>query len=157
MEGAPGEEQQVTNAGRTRIPDAPRGDIGHKHKFASAREHRMAHKRERQEVERARVRAIARHPQRRRVVRSEWLDRSPEDNITARGFKQPGRNFGPAAIGSGLGPRETGRPMSPAKRLGAYARQNRRVLHGNFSTVRLTPRQARRARQKARTGAKKDA
>jgi hypothetical protein len=138
------------NAGRTRIPEQPRSGQAHAHKFDSGRAHRYAHKLERQEVERARIKAISRHPQRRRVVRSEWLDRQPGSAVAA-GFKQPGRRFGPAVIGSGLGPREGAHPLLPGQRERHYPN------HRSNPAGPMTPRQAKRARQKAHTGVKKDA
>lgn len=62
----------------------------HEHKFPTEAEHRAAHRRER----RAAVRQAGKRAA-RGVVKSEWLTRSPGEVIVPRGFKQPGRRFGP--------------------------------------------------------------
>ena len=110
----------------------------HEHKFASAREHRRAHKEARRAAARLRVRRVP-------VVRSEWLDRQPGRAVAA-GFKQPGRTFGPAAIGSGLGPREGAQPMDDRDRERVYANQP-----GRKWSNKLTPAQIRRYEKKARS------
>ena len=112
-----------------------RAHEAHEHKFASAREHRRAHKEARQAAARQRVRRIP-------VVRSEWLDRQPGSAVAA-GFKQPGRRFGPAVIGSGLGPREGAQPVAHYYRERAYVNQP-----GRERSNKLTPAQRRRIRKK---------
>jgi hypothetical protein len=126
--------------GRTHGPR----EHAHEHKFQSAREHRRAHKIDRQTRERARVRQTGK----RAVERSEWLTRTPADVITASGFKQPGRRFGPAVIGSGLGPMEGARPLRTVDRVLNYLNRGNRSQGAD-----LTVRQAKRTRQKQRRNA----
>lgn len=127
------------------VPSPVPNQHEHGHKFESGRAHRLAHKAARKTAQRIRVRDLARHPSRRRVVHSEWLYRKPGSAVAA-GFKQPGRRFGPAVIGSGLGPREGAHPLLPGQRERHYANQRSNPCGP------MTPAQRKRARQKARTG-----
>lgn len=123
----------------------------HAHKFQDQRTHRLAHKAAGRAERQATVRRAT-----RTLTRSEWLDRSLGDVITAYGHKQPGRRFGPAAYGSGLGPREAAAPLLLTQRLANYSRQRGATASGGgvWPAAKLTPKQARRAIHKQKQGAR---
>jgi len=124
---------------------------GHAHKYPTSRAHRHAHRLQRLETERARIRAIARHPQRRPVVFSEWLGRSPILGHESA-IKRGGAKFGPAPVGVGL-PGTQAAPLLGTQRLLNYARQTGRITVDHIEqrcATPLTPRQMRRALKKSR-------